>query len=100
MPLTIVRKTPIKIRRLKNADRVEQFFFMYFEGHEMAEWLRLEFEVDLVALAPFTFEIAQKNFLLVAFKDNWSNTFFVKATETLRETLLLRVAARVTRSQK
>jgi len=28
---------------------VEQFFFMYFEGHEMAEWLRLEFEVDLLS---------------------------------------------------
>jgi hypothetical protein len=30
MPLTITSKTPMKIRRLKNADRVEQFFFMYF----------------------------------------------------------------------
>ena len=55
MPLTMIRKTPMKIRRLKNADRVEQFFFMYFEGHEMAEWLRLEFEVDLFSCALFTF---------------------------------------------
>ena len=51
MPLTIIRKTPIKIRRLKNADRVEQFFFMYFEGHEMAEWLGWRPEVDLFSCA-------------------------------------------------
>ena len=42
MPLTIIRNTPIKIRRSKNADRVEQFFFMYFEARAMAEWLSLE----------------------------------------------------------
>ena len=46
MPLTIIRKTPIKIRRLKNADRVERFFFMSFERHEMAERLGWRPEVD------------------------------------------------------
>jgi hypothetical protein len=38
----MIREMPTKIRRLKNADRVEQFFFMYFEDHDMAQWLRLE----------------------------------------------------------
>ena len=41
MPLTTVRKTLMKIRRLKNADRVEHVLFMYFERHDMAEWLRV-----------------------------------------------------------
>jgi hypothetical protein len=84
----------MKIRRLKNADRVEQFFFMYFPGHQMAEWLRLEILSGFVFLRAPQILKSRTSFSLVTLKQNSSNTFFAKLTKTLRETLLLPVVAR------
>jgi hypothetical protein len=77
------RKTPIKTRRLKNADRVEQFFFMYFEGHQMADWLRLEFEVDLFFLRYSPLEAAHKSFPSIALNENSSTLFAQKRQKLL-----------------
>src|SRR5258708_157870 len=94
MPLTITSKTPISTRRLKNADRVEQFFFMYFEGHEMADWLRLEFEVDLLSCERSHFlKTARKRFSLVTRNQNSSTTFCAKITKSPRRIFLVRVVA-------
>jgi len=79
MPLTISRKTPTETRRLKNADRVEQFFFMYFEGHEMADWLSLDTLSRLFFLHALHFcVIRAKNFFVSNAQTEFVKHFFRK----------------------
>jgi len=80
----MIRKTPTKFRRLKNADRVERFFFMYFEGHEMAEWLRLKIEVDLFYGTRLQMSKVRTSVLVDNPESEFVNTFFAEITKTPR----------------
>ena len=89
----MIRKTPTKIRRLKNADRVERFFFMYFEGQEMAEWLRLKIEVDLFYGTRLQMSKVRTSVLVDNPESEFVNTFFAEITKTPRKLILSHILA-------